>query len=170
MIFDGQWKRELRKLSREITFWRKMTMSSNVVEHRLNRAILYSAIILRKVMEDEKETEEIAAKNELPEVSFELLHTKIAATQYPYIADKDWTVRGIFRAGDYGKGELVSLDAQLMCHWLIHSCIWSLAHDNSKKYSGFLVASDRKRETYVHYVTFDEWLRLIELAIRRGVF
>ena len=170
MIFDGQWKRELKKLSREISFWRKMPFWDHIAVHRLNRAILYSAIVLRKIMEEEAEAKRTISKNELPEVSFELLHAKIAATQYPYIADKDWTVRGIFRAGDYGKGEWVSLDAQLMCHWLIHSCIWSLAHDDSKRYSGFLIASDRKRETHVHYVTFDEWLKLIELTIEHGAF
>lgn len=170
MVFDGQWKRELRTFSREIAFWRKMTMFSHIAEHRLNRAILYSAIILRKVMEDEKEAEEIITKSELPKVSFELLHAKIAATQYLYIAEKGWTVRGAFRADDYGKRESVPLDAQLMCHWLVHSCIWSLVHDGELRYAGFLVASDRKRETHIHYVTFDEWLRVIELAIKHGSF
>ena len=167
MIFDGQWKRELRKLSREITFWHKMTMFSHIAEHRLNRAILYSVIILRKVMEAEKEAEDIIAKNELPKMSFELLHAKIATTQHPYMAEKGWTVRGNFRADDYGRGEPISLDAQLMCHWLIHSCIWSLVR-NDKRYSGFAVASDRKRETHIHYVMFDEWLQLIKLAIKQA--
>ena len=170
MIFDGQWKRELQTFSREIAFWRKMTMFSHIAEHRLNRAILYSAIILRKVMEDEKEAEEIIAENGLQEMSFEVLQAKTAATQYLYIAEKGWTVRGIFRADDYGKGESVSLDVQLMCHWLIHSCIWTLVHDSNQRYGGFAVASDRKRETHIHYVTFDEWLRVIELAIKHGSF
>ena len=170
MIFDGQWKRELRNLSREITFWRKMTMFSHIAEHRLNRAILYSAIILRKIIEEERDAEGINAENGLPETSLKVLYAKISAMQYPYIAEEGWTAWGTFCASDYSKGESVSLDAQLMCHWLIHSCIWSLAHDDSKRYSGFLVASDRQRETHVHCVTFDEWLQLIELAIKQGAF
>ena len=53
MIFDGYWKQDVRALSREISLWRKFLFPSKYAEHRLNRAILYSAAILRKIIEDE---------------------------------------------------------------------------------------------------------------------
>lgn len=65
MIFDGQWKRELKTLSREIAFWRKMSFVSGYAEHRLNRAVLYSATVLRKVIKDEVEAESIAKKTNI---------------------------------------------------------------------------------------------------------
>jgi len=60
MIFDGRLKWELKKLSWSISVWRRCPSFSDFAEHQLNRAILYSATILRKIIEDETEAEEIA--------------------------------------------------------------------------------------------------------------
>ena len=57
MIFDGRWKWELQKLSWAIAVWRRVPAFSGFAEHQLNRAILYSATILRKLIEDETEAE-----------------------------------------------------------------------------------------------------------------
>ena len=171
MIFDSRWKWELRKLSRAISVWRRLPVFSSFAEHQLNRAILYSATILRKVIEDETEAEEIvrAAGGTLP--GYKTIHTILTAIKYPYTAQEGWTVRGIFRAGDYGPGNIVSLKSKDVCNWLIHSCIWRLAQTaEGNGYSGFLVASDFDREKYIHFVSFGEWQRLIKLAIAHGIF
>ena len=171
MIFDGHWKWELQKLSREISVWSKISVFSELAKHRLNRAILYSATILRKLIEDETEAEEIvrAVGGTLP--GYKTTNAVLTATKYPYTAEKGWTVRGIFRTRDYGSGESVSLKSKDVCNWLIHSCIWSLAQEsNGTCYSGFLVASDFDREKYIHFVSLDEWKRLIKLSITYGTF
>ena len=64
MIFDGHWKREVKALSREISLWRRLLFPSDYAKHRLNRAILYSAAILRKIIEDEREAEKLFRKRE----------------------------------------------------------------------------------------------------------
>ena len=171
MIFDGRWKSELQKLSWAISVWRRLPVFHSFSEHQLNRAILYSATILRKVIEDETEAEEIASTAGLSLPKQETTPAILTATRYPYTAEEGWTVRGIFRAGDYCPGNAVSLKSKDVCNWLIHSCIWSLAQDAAGKcYNGFLVASDFDREKYIHFVSFDEWQRLIKLAIAHGVF
>lgn len=171
MIFDGHWKWELEKLSWSISLWRRLPFFQGFAEHQLNRAILYSATILRKLIEDETEAKEIAKTAGLSLAKQKTTHAMLMATRYPYTAEKGWTVRGIFRTGDYGPGNTVSLKSKDVCNWLIHSCIWSLAKNATRKcYSGFLVASDFDREKFIHFITFDEWQRLIKLAIATVFF
>ena len=171
MIFDGLWKWELQKLSWSICFWRRLPVFHVFAEHQLNRAILYSATIIRKVIEDETETEKIANTARISLPKQETAHATLTASKYPYAAEEGWTVRGVFRAGYYGSGNTVSLKSKDVCNWLIHSCIWSLTQNAARKhYSGFLVASDFDREKYIHFVSFCEWQRLIKLAITHGTF
>lgn len=171
MIFDGRWKWELQKLSWSISVWRRLPVFHGFAEHQLNRAILYSATILRKLIEDETEAEEIASAVGISLPKQETTHAILTATKYPYTAEEGWTVRSIFRTGDYGPGNTVSLKSKAVCNWLIHSCIWSLVQTpKGKCYSGFLVASDFDREKHIHFVSFDEWQRLIKLSITHGIF
>lgn len=163
MIFDGQWKRELRKLSREIAFWRKMTMFNHIAEHRLNRAILYSAIILRKIIEEEAEAEKIdtaSRKNAMSEEDLETffrnqgmseeliqrfieanrqppifatLHYMVKIMEFPYKSEDDLTVRGMLSADNYGAGKKTTLALQRVCNHLVHSYVWSLTRDDDEK-------------------------------------
>ena len=57
MIFDGRWKWELKKLSWAISLWKKALRYGEYGKHQLNRAVLYSATVLRKAIEDEIEAE-----------------------------------------------------------------------------------------------------------------
>ena len=215
MIFDGQWKRELRKLSREIAFWRKMTMFSHIAEHRLNRAILYSAIILRKIIEEEKEAKEIGialrenamSKEDLETFfrnqgmsdeivrlfveankqppAFATLHYMVEIMEFPYKGNEEAVSEEQLDKNpipieelisrkhpnpDYGVGKEKSWPLKEICHQLIHSYVWMLVcNDSGKGYSGFAVASDRKREKVLYFVPFDEWLKAIETAIEHSV-
>ena len=47
MIFDGRWKWELKKLSWAISLWKKAPRYGEYGKHQLNRAVLYSATVLR---------------------------------------------------------------------------------------------------------------------------
>ena len=48
MIFDGRWKWDLKKLSWAISLWKKAPSYGEYGKHQLNRAVLYSATVLRK--------------------------------------------------------------------------------------------------------------------------
>ena len=39
-----------------------------------------------------------------------------------------------------------------------------------KGFAGFLVASDFDKEKFVHFVSFDEWQKVIDAAIKNGAF
>ena len=59
MIFDGRWKWELKKQSWAISLWQKAPSYGEYGKHKLNRAVLYSATVLRKAIEDEIEAEKL---------------------------------------------------------------------------------------------------------------
>ena len=161
----------MQKLSWSISVWQRLPVFCGFAEHQLNRAILYSTTILRKLIEDEAEAEKIAKSAKISLPKQETMYATLTATRYPYTAEEGWTVRGIFRAGDYGPGNTVSLKSKDVCNWLIHSCIWSLAQTSEGHgYGGFLVTSDFDREKFIHFISFDEWQRLIKLAIAHGIF
>ena len=65
MIFDGRWKWELKKLSWAISLWKKAPRYGEYGKHQLNRAVLYSATVLRKAIEDEIEAEVVALRQEI---------------------------------------------------------------------------------------------------------
>lgn len=123
MIIDGHWKWELQKLSWTISVLCKFPVDCNFAEHKLNRAILYSSIILRKVIEEQTEADKYARfSSPKPEI----LTAEISAVKYPYIEIEDWTIRGRVGTSNYGTGETVLVKAKDVCNWLIHSYVWSI--------------------------------------------
>ena len=165
MIFDGHWKREVKALSREISLWRRLLFPSDYAAHRLNRAILYSAAILRKIIEDEREAEKLFRKREETIPHKLLLNAKLPAIRYPHIDEEKVFYRGKLFHTDYGEGERVELSVQEVCNQLIHSYVWSLAWESDKKsYAGFFVSSDRSKETHVHAIHFSDWQAILKLC------
>jgi len=52
---------------------------------------------------------------------------------------------------------------------LLHSYVWGVAFNEDRKgFAGFLVASDFDKEKFVHYISFDEWRKMLVLAIENG--
>lgn len=171
MIFDGRWKWELKKLSWVISVWKNASACNKYAEHQLNRAILYSATILRKAIEDETEAENIVNEHKLPPIKRNIMHVTVSAIKYPYTDDEGWAFRGKILPSSYGKGQAASLKVKDVCNWLLHSYVWGVAgYPKQKGYAGFLVASDYDKEKFVHYVSFDEWQKVISIAIENGVF
>ena len=171
MIFDGRWKWELKQLSWEIVIWRGLPILGDLAEHRLNRAILYSAIILRKIIEDEEEAESIAKEGNIPLPEQKTIHTSLKVIKYPYAGEEGWTIRSKFCSSDYGKGQTVCVKVKDVCNWLLHSYVWAVAHNAKQRtFAGFLVASDYDKEKFVHYISFDEWKKGINDVIENAVF
>ncbi len=165
MIFDGRWKWELKKLSWAISLWQKAPSYGEYGKHKLNRAVLYSATVLRKAIEDEIEAEKVAKEQNWTLPECKIMSGVISATKYPYTGEDGWAFRGKICASSYGKGQAVSLKVKDVCNWLLHSYVWGVAgYADQKGFAGFLVASDFDKEEFVHFVPFDEWQKVIELS------
>lgn len=170
MIFDGYWKKELRFYVKQIKRWQKLSSSKMLnqkfVEHQLNKYILYSAIVIRKMIEEEKDAENIFNKSDLKisPPKFELLHYEIPIQRFPFSGDKDFIPHKVVSEYYKGKGEKDKLDAEYVGNNIIHSYIWTLAHSREGKQhyiSGFLVSSDRFKDKYLYFVTFDDWVKYL---------
>ena len=71
----------------------------------------------------------------------------------------------------YGEGQAASLKVKDVCNWLLHSYVWGVAgYADQKGFAGFLVASDFDKEKFVHFVSFGEWQKVIDAAIKNGAF
>ena len=95
----------------------------------------------------------------------------ISATKYPYTDEDGWAFRGKICVSSYGEGQAASLKVKDVCNWLLHSYVWGVAgYADQKGFAGFLVASDFDKEKFVHFVSFDEWQKVIDAAIKNGAF
>lgn len=169
MIYDGRWKKELKKQARAIAFWRKLSFCGDIAKHHLNRTVLYSATILRKMVEEETEAKAFATKENITLGKIVIINTSLNAVRYPYNGEEGWTFRGKLCAMNYGEGQSVCVKAKDVCNWLLHSYVWGVAFNEDRKgFAGFFVASDFDKEKFVHYISFEEWRRLLILAIENG--
>lgn len=171
MIFDGRWKWELKKLSWAISLWKKAPSYGEYGKHQLNRAVLYSATVLRKTIEDEIEAEKVAKEQNWTLPECKIMRCEISATKYPYTDEDGWAFRGKICVSSYGEGQAALLKVKDVCNWLLHSYVWGVAgYADQKGFAGFLVASDFDKEKFVHFVSFDEWQKVIDVAIKGGAF
>ena len=129
MLSDGYWKLELKKSIDALRFWRKAAgvIHTDFTDHQVNRQILYSAVIVRKIIEDEKWAKNDLKDSTLPMPPFAIRHSEINMIEYPYAGDKDFVA---FRpwTDDYdvdgrATGKLMLEHA---CNSIIHSYVWSL--------------------------------------------
>ena len=120
----------------------------------------------------QKANEEKVAKEQnwtLPECK--IMSYVISATKYPYTDEEGWAFRGKICVSSYGEGQAASLKVKDVCNRLLHSYVWGVAgYADQKGFAGFLVASDFDKEKFVHFVSFDEWQKVIDAAIKNGAF
>lgn len=109
MVFDGKWKWELKKLSWAISFWKRTSAYSEYSKHQLNRAILYSAVIIRKAIEEEIELEKLIKDKKITLPGKNIKDFTISAIKFPYIGDEGWTFRGRVCASSYDSGKTITL-------------------------------------------------------------
>lgn len=169
LIFDGMWKWELKKQSIAIWFWQRLPMFYQYTEHQLNKAVLYSAIVIRKIIEDSLEVNAMVKKHKWVLDKDDILEAKIHAIEFPFVGDEEWYVRGKIFASEYDSGKNVDLNSKEICNWIVHSYCWSIVKSfDDRKYSGFLVASDFDKVKCIHFVSFKDWINFLELVIREA--
>lgn len=111
MIYDGRRKKELKKQARAIAFWRKLSFCGDIAKHHLNRTVLYSATILRKMVEEETEAKAFATKEIITLGKIVIINTSLNAIRYHYNGEEGWTFRGKLCAMNYGEGQSVCVKA-----------------------------------------------------------
>lgn len=173
MILDGYWKLELKKSIDALRFWRKAAglLHMDYFDHQVNRQILYSAMIVRKIIEDEKLAENDLKVSTLPMLPFEILHSEIKVVEYPYTGDKDFVgVRPWLDNYDVDGSCSSKLMLEHACNSIIHSYVWDLVrYEKRKDIAGFLCASERYKSKCMYLIMLDDWIEKLQFCLDNSV-
>lgn len=169
MILDCYWKQELNSSIHLLSFWKRVStvFDTDYVRHKTNKQILLTAMVARKIVDDELWAKKEIEHSSLPMPKLALIDYKIPVTEYPFNGDKDWIIPGRIFASDYGQASgTKDILLNKLCSQIIHSFVWSVAGTSGENgFTGFLVASDRDKEKLVYYVTVKDWIAAMRFCI-----
>ena len=170
MLSHGYWKLELKRTIRALRFWRKMAggLQTARLEHQINRQILYSAMIVRKIIENEKWAKDDLKGRKVPEARFEILETKIKIIKYPCNSEEKFIGFSLFpKDYDMKKKEEELLPLEHACNSIIHSYVWEIIW-SGREIVAFGVASERFKEKCVYLIMLDDWLDKLDFCLKYG--
>ncbi len=163
MILDGYWKPELERYVCSLKFWGRLGGGTGTyTEHQVNKYLLYSAAIIRKLIEDEADAKKHFNDPAFPTPEFALLHYDLSAVKYKFDGDRDFILHNVIT--DYYKSgnQAVKIEAKTICNSIVHSYIWDLAYANGKKgVIGFLASSDFDKEKVLYFIKLTDWIDYI---------
>lgn len=150
-------------------FWSKVGFSA-LSEHRINRGLLYSAAIIRKIAEDEKEAEHAAENNQMTMPPLPIIKSSIPVKRYRHTDPDKFFVNSRVLLEDYDMqhAEVDQLSLFQICNQIIHSYTWAVVHQGQIIH-GVLFASDREKEKDVFYLTLEDWINTIQTVIDNSV-
>lgn len=168
MILDGYWKRDLIKIKRQLKFWssRSGYILHEYIEHRINRCLLFSAAIIRKIIEDEADAETIMKHDNMPLPPFRILRSTVPLTAYKHVDEEKFFVNSRLILSDYDtkSAEQIELPLTQVCNQLIHSYVWGVVHSEKRVY-GVMTASDWFKEKEAYLLKIEDWITALEFVI-----
>lgn len=173
MIFDGYWKKELKYHIKQIKLWQHLSSNYNkYAEHQINKYVLYSAIVIRKMIEEEKNAKKHINASSLQMPALFLLDYKVPVMRFTFTGDESFIPHRIITDHYKDKAVIDSLEAKYVGNNIIHSHIWGLGYSNDKKkrrITGFMVSSDKYKEKFLYCIYLDDWISYIEYCIDKSV-
>jgi hypothetical protein len=104
MILDGYWKKELSYHIKQIKLWQFLSQNhSYYAEHQINKYVLYSAIVIRKMIEEEKGAEKQFKASSLTMPKLYLLDYKVPVLRFKFTGDDSFILHRVIT--DYYSGE-----------------------------------------------------------------
>lgn len=169
MIVDGYWKLDLQQINYSLVFWSKMGFG-DFAEHQISRNLLYSAAIIRKIAEDEKEAEYAAGSNQMTMPPLPIIKMSVPVKRYRHTDPDKFFVNSKVFLDDYDlqHAETDKLSLFHACNQIIHSYAWAVVHQG-RRIHGVLFASDREKEKDILYLTLEDWTSTIKTVIDTSV-
>lgn len=170
MLLDGYWKNDLRRIKRSLRFWSKNRISifSDYAEHKVNQGLLYSAVIIRKIVEDERDVKKVVEKSKLPfSPPFPVIKISVPIQKYTHVDENKFFMNSKVFLQDYNleNAENIELPLADVCNQIIHSYSWSVVYWNSKFIYEVLMASDLFKEKGIYALTIQNWIEVIQKTI-----
>lgn len=156
MIYDSRsWKRQLKRYARKLRLRRRFKIPSpllNSFRNSIDKIILYSAVITRKLIESNKLSDSIDQYEfnvfcHKPRRNVDRLHR--------WVEDGDY---------EWDPTKKVSVLGKKLCNALIHSYVYSIYFDNNHYLDGFFVSSDYDRNKILYQVNLADWIDYITLV------
>ena len=153
MVFDSStWKRDLLTNRETIRLYNTKQEvcreDYEVVDTILQKAVFYSAFIIRKLIECQIKTSDEVDKYLLTVKRYKALKQFVPTYHWTDEKSHDWE----HPASEQRKGYEI-------CNWLIHSFFFEfLYNEKTKVIDGFYVASDYDRNKDLYFVQFNDWL------------
>lgn len=155
-----EWKRELCEKGRQLLRYNtkeNFDRSFNPTCFKMERAMLYSATIIRVLIESQKLSDDVdlyritVFKNN-PAKHIDRLNRWLDEDEY------DW---------DHTYSETVL--GKNVCNWILHSYVFSFLFEENGTIIGFLVSSDYDRNKVLYTVKLDAWLNYVNFVITDDV-
>lgn len=151
-----------------------MRSSEGFAAHQINKNVLHSAVIARKIYEDDihykKEADRYnkqRVEDQLPGIhlpEMPLLTYKIDVTEFPFVRDKDFIIERII-PDNYISGLNNCYLAKDICNYVIHAFVWCVTKYANTREVVFCVASDKNKEEKLIAVKISEWIKYIKACV-----
>lgn len=169
MLQDGYWKRDIRKLRRQLSFWSRFGVyfSRDYAIHIMNRCFLFPSAIIRKIEEDEAEAKKVLEKTDLMLPAFKVLNYKVQVIKYIYIGNNSFYSSSKPNLADYDQNSIEKMELTLreICNQFIHSYIWTaILSDKKRELYGAMFAKDYDRGKCAYLLKIDDWLKALRFV------
>jgi len=151
MVYESYpWKQDLLRRKRlilkynTVEYFQKDEEATYTV---LEKAIFYSAFIIRKLIDCFGKLSDDADRYTLSVIKFKPLKEVNAFHRWPDESTHDW---------DHSQQKTVK--GKDICNWLIHSYLFFFNYNEEETIDGFFVASDYDRNKTLYYIRIRDWL------------
>ena len=166
MITDGYWRLELFYIKQRIMVWSFIDryIRSYHNEHRISREILYSSVVVRKIVDDCKEARSFSRQHKQKEPPLEVMRYRAPLKEYSYTGDDFVTYRVSVEDYDYSKAKDIKMDLDQLCNKVIHSYVWSVVY-SGKDVHGVVFASDKEKTDKLYLLKLSDWIDMLQYCI-----
>lgn len=166
LILDGYWKRELNMIAHRLRIWSRCRYSAmrSYVDHKIDRGFLYSAAIIRKIVEDEKGAENAARKLQVQMPPLPVLKMTVPVKRYQHTDEDKFFANSRVFLDDYDlkHGCADTMPLMQVCNQIIHSYAWAVVHQGKHGIYGVLVASDLEKKKDIILLSVSDWISAIQ--------
>lgn len=170
MLLDGYWKKDLKSIIKQLEKWseKRCELFHDYAEHKVNQGLLYSAVIIRKIVEDEKDAKAYFDERHSTEQYLKTLFYDVPVLKYHHIDEDKFFMNSKLFLSDYDtkNAEEGVLPLDQICNQLIHSYVWGIIHSSTRKQIyGVMMASDHFMKTEAYLLKIDDWIDAIRFVI-----
>lgn len=169
MLQDGYWRKDLYEIKKQLEKCCKYKniylTNKDKVEHTINRGLLFSAAIIRKIIDDEKEAEEIEKELKWEPAPYKILHYTVPVKEYYHIDDDKFFVNSSIVLSEYDtkNGKAIDVSLKELCNQFIHSYVWGIVHNNKQIY-GAIFASDKQKDKSAYLLKIEDWIETVKFV------